>query len=328
MATTLQSDLKTYDPRIQAGFWEGLYRVIQVFNEASGGTIRFTGQEKEGDYDYRAFWKDVSGLINRRDMTSVSAATPTKSTQGEFVGVKVNRRIGPHDVTRGSLLKIGLNPGADAAMVALGDTVANKVAEDRLDTGLLALAGALRNQAAVTYDGTGDTTTTMTSDKLPKALRKFGDASGDVTAWVMHSTPFFDLFEEQMASTVTGIGNVLLYEARPGTLNRPVIVLDSPSLVFDNGGTDNFVTLGLTPGALEIEDTEQEYITMQEILGNEQIIHRMQGEYATNYSMKGFAYDVANGGKNPTNSTIGTGSNWDPVVASAKGYAGVALVTE
>lgn len=328
MATTVESDLKIYDPRVQGGFHEGIYQAIDAFNASSQGAIRFKSDRKPGDFDYTAFWQDVSGLITRRDMTSIAAATALKATQGEMVNVKVNRKIGPVDVARGSLVKAGFSINDDGAQFALGQTVAAKVMQDRLNTGLLALVAALTNQAAVTYDGSADTTPTMSSDKLPKGLRKFGDASDDIVMWVMHSEAWFDLFEDQLGSTVTGIGNVLLYEARPGTLNRPTLVLDSPSLINTTPTPDEYTTLGLTSGAIEIEDTEGEYIVQDVITGLEQIVHRMQGEYATNYGIKGFAYDVANGGANPTDATIGTGSNWDPVVASHKGYSGCAIITQ
>lgn len=44
--------------------------------------------------------------------------------------------------------------------------------------------------------------------------------------------------------------------------------------------------------------------------------------------MKGFAWDVANGGANPTDNALATGSNWDMTATSFKDLAGVSLITK
>jgi hypothetical protein len=88
--------------------------------------------------------------------------------------------------------------------------------------------------------------------------------------------------------------------------------------------TDYF-TLGLTEGAMELENSEESTVLSDIQLGLENLVVRMQGEYAYNAKMKGFTWDVANGGKNPTTTALATGTNWDTVVASYKDYAGVVI---
>ena len=327
MAVTLATDMKVYDPRVQGGYREKLYQNIDAFNAASRGAIVLAAESKAGDYDYRAFWKQLTGIATRRDTTSISAATALKTAQGEMVGVKVNRKIGPVDVALDALRKIGIDPRDDAAQFALGEQVADATTNERVNTGLLAIAAALRSKAGVTYTGTGDTVGTLTSDKLVKGMAKRGDASADVIMWIMHSKAFFDLFGEQLARDVGGIADVLLFEGTPGSFNRPVLVTDSASLVVDNAGTNNYTTLGLAAGALTVTDTESEYITNDIVTGLENLVFRMQGEYAYNLDVLGCAWDVANGGKNPTGTAVGTGTNWDLVAADNKGLGGVAIVS-
>ena len=67
-------------------------------------------------------------------------------------------------------------------------------------------------------------------------------------------------------------------------------------------------------------------MVFDEVTGLEQILIRMQGEYAYNLGLKGFTYDVANGGKNPVASALSTGSNWDVAYTSEKSRAGVVIV--
>jgi hypothetical protein len=41
--------------------------------------------------------------------------------------------------------------------------------------------------------------------------------------------------------------------------------------------------------------------------------------------VKGYRWDVTNGGANPDDSSLGTGSNWDRAATSDKDLAGVVL---
>ena len=54
---------------------------------------------------------------------------------------------------------------------------------------------------------------------------------------------------------------------------------------------------------------------------------RYQGEYAYNMKVKGFTWDVTNGGANPTAAAVATATNWDKTVADDKNIGGVQLVT-
>ena len=62
---------------------------------------------------------------------------------------------------------------------------------------------------------------------------------------------------------------------------------------------------------------------LERVGGGEQITRRFQAEYAYNLEMKGFTWDIANGAANPTDSALGTSSNWDQTAASIKDTAAV-----
>lgn len=318
MATSLQSDMKIYDPRMQGGYREMLDQKVDMFNAASAGGIRLIAGSKPGDFEYEAFFKDVSGLVQRRDNTSIAAATATKSIQGEMVDVKCNRMV-LHEVTRNALIKTGADFGSDGAQWALGEAIAMKTAQDRLNTGIIALSAALRNVAGAGYDGKA--VGTLTPTMLSKALRTRGDR-GDVVAWLMNSAASYDLIDQQLASTTSGIGDITLYQGTAGSLGKPMLVTDSPALAATVATIPCNVIIGLTADALVIEDTEEEFFVGEIVTGLQQLIYRTQGEYAFNVGVKGFAFDVANGGSNPTDATVGTGTNWDQVVTSVKDVAG------
>jgi hypothetical protein len=319
--------MKFRDPFFQTGYSEGIAQAVDKFNGGSNGTILLRSNRKPGDFDYAAFFANAGGLVSRQDQTSTSSATAKKLTQAEIASVKINRKIGPVEWTRSALLKPGLS--MDAIKFAAGSQAAEDVQSDMLNNALRAARAALANQAANKY--TIASSGTVNTAGLVSGLALFGDAANRIDAWVMHSKVAFDLLQYQIAPANNGdvLANSVIVAASPATLNRPIIVTDSDALVVASGtgtsATTDYYTLGLSAGALVVEDTEEEYVTIQEVTGLEQIMIRMQGEFAYNLGVKGFTWDVTNGGKNPADAAVGTGSNWDKVYTSKKDLAGVVI---
>lgn len=322
MATTLASDMKVYEVQVQSGLIETLVQNTTIFNEASRGAIRLIPVDRRGNYVQNAFIKSTSGLVSRRDNTSVAAATALKIQQDESVAVKVSRKIGPVDTARDAFLKAFGNDDAANAMLRLrGTQVAKAMVVEMADTALKAARVALNAQAAVKF--TIASSGTMATPGLVSGLAKFGDASDRVVAWVMHSKQYFDLLADQIANyKIDTIAGFNIASATPVTLNRPVVLIDSPSL--SSGATvPDYYCLGLTEGAITVEQTEAEYITLDEVTGLENIVVRLQGEYAYNVEVKGFKWDITNGGANPNDTAMGTATNWDVAASSYKDYGGI-----
>ena len=321
------ADMKIYDPFLQGGFVETMTQNIDVMNASSQGAITMTTDRKIGHYDLEAFFKNTSDLVTRRDITSTAAAEAKKLEQGEKVDVKLNRKIGPVDVTEDALIKAGF--GVNDAKFVLGQQSAVAVTQNMVHSSLLSLSGALAVQSALMLDISAESTPTMHSDALVRSMTKMGDMAGRIVCWVMHSAVFFKLVQQQIGDKLTGISDLVLAGASPVTLNRPVLVTDDPALVVAEGsgsGLHNeYLTMGLVSGACTLHDSEGERIYFQQVTGAENLIWRAQGEYAFNVGMKGLAWDVANGGINPTDTALGTGSNWDKIMASHKDLPGVML---
>lgn len=327
MATGKASDLKVYNPQIQAGLIETLTQISAVFNEASRNCIRLVANRLPGNYVYEAFWQNPSGLISRRDTTSVSAATDIAMTQAENVSVKLNRKIGPVAQTLDAFRKIGKAANEQSLDFMIGTQVAKAMQVEMCDTALLALRAALNNQSSVKY--TVPTNGTLNTAGLVSGLAKRGDRATDVACWVMHSKAYYDLVQAQITANIDGVSNFNVATATPVTLNRPVLVTDSPSLIVVSGTSNtpitDYLTLGLVPGAATVEDSEEEYVARFIETGKENLIVRVQGEFAYNLGLKGFTWDVTNGGANPAAAALGTGSNWDTTMASLKDWAGVII---
>jgi hypothetical protein len=309
---------------------ETLVQNTEAFNAQSRGCIRMTTNQKPGHFDYEAFFKNTSGLINRRDIAAVTSVTDNSLTQDEFVKVKLNRRIGPVAQTLDSFRKIGSQAGVNSLSFLIGTQIAKAQIAGWLNDALLATRAHLVTAASATvYED--DTAAAITSGGLVDAMAKFGDAAERIGLWVMHSKAYFDLVKDQMTNyKLDTIAGAIFAEPTPRTFNRPVLVTDSSSLVVADGvaaGVDAYYTLGLTAGAVTIEQTEEQLIHAELITGLENIVVRLQGEYAWNLGLKGAKWDVANGGLNPDATALGTATNWDVVMADRRDLAGVCLAT-
>lgn len=327
MATGKASDFKVYQEYLQTRMTEILTQNGQAFNQASNGAIVMSTLSKRGDYEYEAFFKSISGLISRRDTTSTSSADDLALTQDEFVRVKLNRKIGPVANTRDSFRKIMARYSETEFTDIIAEQASQAQQLDMLNATLRAGRAALANQSDVlhTIPSSGSITTTGLVD----GLAKFGDRADRVSCWVMHSKVYFDLVKEQITDKIDGIANFNVQTGTPVTLNRPVVVTDSDALKVTSGSpaTTTYYSLGLTANALLAESTEEDDVVVDEVTGNENLIVRIQGEYAFNAGVKGFKWDVAGGGANPNDTNLATGGYWDPAVTSFKDFAGVVIAS-
>lgn len=321
------SDFKIYQDQLHAGMVETLTQQTDLFNAASHGAIVMRTQRSRGEYKYDSFFKSISSLVSRRDTTSVSAATDLALTQDELISVKVNRKVGPVAQTLDAFRKLGQGAGDSSLSFLIGTQIAKGIQADMLNTGLRAARAALANQSTNLY--TVPTSGTLATAGLVSGLAKMGDNAADVVLWVGHSKPYYDLVAAQIAANVDGLSAYNVQTGTPVTLGRPFLVTDSTSLVVTTGtGTaavTDYYTLGLTAAAIDIIQSEDPLMYAEIVTGLENLVVRLQGEHAYNLGLAGFKWDVQNGAGNPTDSSIGTGSNWDMAVTDYKDLAGVVV---
>lgn len=317
-----------YPDLVHGGMVETLVQNTDAFNAASRNAIQLVTQRRLGDFHQETFFKNVSNLVTRREV-DVSpdnpAATPTNVPIDEKISVKLNRKIGPVDHTLDSFRKLGDSADFEVLSFLLGEQIAKAMQVDMLDSGLYALVAAITAQSDLTHDSSGSPATTLDTLDLTYGLQKFGDAASRVSIWVMHSTPFFQLVRDQITRNIDGISSFNIFEGNAATMGRPVLVTDSAALLNSDTSPETYITLGLTENALILEDSEEDLLHTDVITGNENIVTRLQGEYAYNVQVKGAKWDVANGGVNPSAATLGTTTNWDKVVTSVKDMGGIAI---
>lgn len=330
MADYLASNFKIYQEYLKTRAAETLQQQADGFNAAVNNAIIMSTSEKPGDYEYESFFKDITNLVSRRDTTSTSAASKLSMAQAELVRVKLNRKIGPVDQSRDSFRKAYARYSEMEFSGILGGQIAVAQQVDMLNASLLAARAAIVAADSGALQYTVPSSGTSTTAGLINGLAKMGDRADRIVAWVMHSKPYYDLVREQVSSNITGVSNFNVQTGTPVTLNRPVFVTDSASLVTTAGSpaVNTYYTLGLTASGVLCEVTETSDIVVDDVTGGENLITRLQGEFAYNLGLKGFQWDVANGGGiNPTNANLGTGSNWDKVATDNKSLAGVVIAS-
>jgi hypothetical protein len=330
MAIGLHAQFTIYHDQLQTGFNETLIQETDAFNAASQGAIVMRQNLHEGYYAQEAFFKAVTGLVTRRDLTA-DPATPITDlalTQGEIARVKLFRKIGPIANTRGSFRTILRDPGEFSVLI--GQQAAKATVIEQLNASLRAAVAALAGQTAVVHNVTAASPTdTISTDNLIQTLGKAGDSSNDIVLWVMHSTAYYKLVQTQVAShSFDSVAGVNIATGTPVTLGRPVLVTDSPQLHGATSPTDPVRVLGLRRGAIDCAESELEDFVVADVTGGAQLAIRAQGEFAFSLGVMGFTYDIANGGANPLDAALGTTSNWDKVVTSNKSLAGVMMIAD
>lgn len=317
------SDFIIYEPEFYGGVAEKVAQFLEVFNANSAGCLRIVPEAIVGEYNKESFFKSITNIITRRNTASVASVDDLPMSQDEIIGVKVNRKFGPISQTLDAWRKVGKDPREMSFI--LGGMFAEEQLKDYINTSIMALEAALSGQAANCYDGSAGT---MTHLKLVSGLSKMGDAQSRIIAWVMHSKVFFDLLGQSITDEVVNIADMAIAKGTVATLGRPVIVTDVPALWDLNASaTDSYNTLGLVSDALVVKESEEKEIVSEIVTGLENLVFRVQGEYAFNINVKGFKWDISHGGPNPLDATIATGTNWDKVVTDDKDLAGVHIKT-
>ena len=327
MAIGTQGDIVLYNEQFNQALVETLAQNAAAFNEVSAFTMIQDIEFIKGLYAQSTFWLENANLVQRRDSTSVAAATDEKFTQAESVEVKLDRKYQVAH-TLDSFRKMGVGLGATTPeeigremSTAFGLAIANGVQLNMVNDLITALVASIDAGGALEVgSGVLDFSHTYFTD----GKATFGDAGEDVACYVMHSFPFYQL-EKLDASNAYEIGTrIRVFGEAPGTNGRPVIVTDAPALAL---GANDFVTLGLMPGAGRVSLAENFVQAFETVTGLDSLVYRMQAEWSTKIGVKGQAWDIATGGANPDNTALATEANWDQVASSVKNTAGFRILS-
>lgn len=324
MAVGMDANFKIHDDYFQSGAFESVAQAINGVVGGMGGGVVLRANGHDGNYSYMPFFQLTASTETRRDLTSVAAVTDAALTQEEEIKVKFNRKVGPQAVTLSAFKKISRNP--EEASFILGQQYADLKLQTMLNIGIGCAEAAIEGNAAMNFDYSG--TGTITHGAINSALAKMTDQSGRLVAGALHGKVYHDLVGQAITDKVTDVANVAIRDGGTFLLGRNMAVTDAPALHDANGSlTDTYNSIFLAPGGLMIEESEPDVVAFELVTGGDQLYYRFHAEYTFSVGVKGFAWDVANGGANPTTATAYTTTNWDQVATSDKDTAGVRLVT-
>lgn len=324
------TDVDQFNTNFNLGEMETISQNIAAL-QAAGGIFRLTDRRLKGQYVRNTVKRYGGSGVSRRDPTSTSAATDISVQATSDTRVKLKRTWGPYANTKDAWYEMLADAGGDPLQLAQdwGVKAAEEQQQDWLNSGLRAAAAALNAQSDNKY--TVPSSGTLDTQSMIKGAATFGDAfMGRVRGLIMHSKPFYDLIEDQVVTLkTTGISDIALADPSQATGFKPVIVTDSDALVSVTGtgtaATTDYFTLALVDGAVTLDNARPLDAAIDEITGLDNLVIRIQAEYDFTVGVKGFQWDETNGGANPTDAAVATGSNWDKVGTTKKDLAGIII---
>lgn len=315
------SQMQVFNEYIMPATIETLGQMVDKFNGASGGAIRLTTGNFDGDFLQESFFAAIHSAQRRVDRYAAqAAASATDLTQLKHSSVKVAGGFGPIRFEPSQLTWLQ-KPTAEGIEVA-SRNFAEALLADQLNTAIAALVAAISNQASATNDvSAGPAAVTYAAMNNAHAL--FGDRSGDLVAQVMTGQMYHKLVGQNLVNTpqLFQAQNVRVVDI----LGKMVVVTDAPALYA--AGTPNLnKVLSLAEGAAIVFDGSDVISNIETSNGQTRIETTMQVDYTFGLGLKGYAWDETNGGKSPTDAELATGSNWDKVATDIKHTAGVITI--
>lgn len=319
------SQMQVFNEYIMPATIETLAQVVQRFNQASANTIRLTTEGFDGDFLQESFFAAIHSAQRRVNRYGANIDAPiTDLTQLKHSAVKVAGGFGPIRFEPSQLTWLN-KPTAEGIEVA-SRNFAEALLADQLNTAIAALVAAISNQPTATNDVSA--TSGVDYIAINAAHGKFGDASGQILSQVMTGTLYHKLIGKNLSNNqrLFQAGNVQVVDI----LGKVVVVTDAPALYSAGGGSGGGKALdrvlSLTEGAAIVSDGGDLISNIETTNRKERIETTLQVDYTFGVSLKGYAWDEANGGKSPGDSALQAGANWLKVATSIKHTAGVVTI--
>lgn len=314
------ADMKVYNDDIVGTTIELLGQKTDQFNAASGGAIVLSTAAWRGDFSRESFFNQIASAKRRVDRyAAIATQAATALTQGEHVGVKVAGGFGPIEFEPAQLTWLSEDPAS--AIRAIAEGFSDALLADQLNSALAAGVAAVSGQTALVTDVSASAG--VSQALLNNSHAKFGDQSQLLVADVMTGAAYHKLVGEAISNSghLFVAGNVTVVEI----LGKRIVVTDSPSLYL--AGTPNKTRILSVVGSGIIVDNAGDVVTNLDTRnGNTRIQTTWQADYTFGLKLKGYSWDVANGGKSPTDAELATASNWDKAVAENKHTLGTLAI--
>lgn len=312
--------MQVYNDEIVGNTIELLGQKIDMFNAASGGSILLNAATFRGNFSKESFFNQIASAQRRVDRYATNATqAATTLTQGEMVGVKVAGGFGPVIFEPAQLTYLQQDPGN--AITAIAEGFADALLADQLNTAIGCGVAAVENVVALTSDVSGAAGVTQAG--LNSSHRLFGDMSAMLVADVMRG----DVYHRLVGEAITN-GNRLFLSTNVQVVNilgKTIVISDVPAL-FESGTPNKDKVLSITAGGIVVENSSDIVSNLETTNGRLRIETTWQADYTFGVKLKGYAWDIANGGASPTDAELFTGTNWDKAVTDNKHTLGTLLI--
>ncbi len=315
-------DMKVFNDFVRQATIETVAQEIDKFNAASNGSIVLSAEGFGGDFFQTNMFKSLHGAQRRVDRYAANGAqAATNLEQIEQNVVKVAGGFGPVLWEPSQLTWVEQNQ--ELAIEAISRNLAEAIMQDQLNTAILSAIAGISNIATLTNDISATAGLSLASLNNTHAL--MGDRSTMLIAQVMNGTAYHKLIGENITNTSR------LYEFNSirilDVLGKVTVVTDAPAL-YEAGTPNKLKVLTLVAGGVFVNDASDLVTNIETKNGNQRIETTMQADYAFGVGIKGLAWDIANGGKSPDDTDLGTGTNWDQYVTSIKDVGGVVTIVD
>ena len=214
-----------------------------------------------------------------------------------------------------------------AAIRAIAEGFSDALLQDQLNTAVAAAVAAVGGQAALVNDVSALTAGAgaLTLNVLNNSHAKFGDMSQMLRADVMHSSAYHKLIDKALTNEnhLFVSGNVQVVDI----LGKRYVVSDIPALSV--AGTPNkSKVLSVVANGIIVDNTSDIIANMETSNGKTRIETTWQSDYTFGLKLKGYSWDVTNGGKSPTDAELATATNWDKAVAENKHTLGTLAIAD
>lgn len=316
------SDMKVYNDDIVGTTIELLGQKTDQFNAASGGAIVLSTASWRGDFSRESFFNQIASAKRRVDRyAAIASQAATALTQGEHVGVKVAGGFGP--VLFEPAQMTWLNEDPASAIRAISEGFSDALLADQLNTAVGAAVAAVSGQAALVNDVSA--TVGLSLNVLNNSHAKFGDQSQLLITDIMTGAAYHTLVDKALtnANQLFVAGNVMVVDV----LGKRYVISDIPAL-YEAGTPNKTKVLSVVANGIIVDNASDIISNIDTSNGNTRIQTTWQADYSFGLKLKGYSWDVANGGKSPLDAELFTAANWDKAVAENKHTLGTLAIAD
>lgn len=316
------SDMKVYNDDIVGTTIELLGQKTDQFNAASGGAIVLSTASWRGDFSRESFFNQIASAKRRVDRyAAIKSQAATALTQGEHVGVKVAGGFGP--VLFEPAQMTWLNEDPASAIRAISEGFSDALLADQLNTAVGAAVAAVSGQTALVNDVS--TTAGLSLNVLNNSHAKFGDQSQLLVTDIMTGAAYHTLVDKALTNTnqLFVAGNVMVVDV----LGKRYVISDIPAL-YEAGTPNKTKVLSVVANGIIVDNASDIISNIDTSNGNTRIQTTWQADYSFGLKLKGYSWDVTNGGKSPLDIELFTAANWDKAVAENKHTLGTLAIAD